>query len=91
MDSSAGDSAQLSGTLADAKIVDLSIRIRISMNTLLSMPVTACAAEPNWSKWGATFMPNRNRLGLESAKKLIFVQQNDPATCKWRDMDVLVE
>jgi hypothetical protein len=31
---------------------------------LLSVCVTACAAERNWSRWGLTFQPNRNRLGL---------------------------
>jgi hypothetical protein len=59
-------------------------------NVLLSMPVTACAAERNWSRWGLTFEPNRNRLGLETAQKLIFVQQNDPATRNKREEDVLV-
>jgi hypothetical protein len=63
-----------------------------AVNVLLSMPVTACAAERNWSKWGATFAPNRNALGLEVAQNMIFVQQNDPATrCSAPDADVLVE
>jgi hypothetical protein len=62
-----------------------------AVNVLLSMPVSACAAERNWSRWGATFVPNRNRLGLEAAQKLIFVQQNDPGTRGEREMDVLVE
>jgi hypothetical protein len=61
-----------------------------AVNSLLSMPVTTCSAERNWSRWGLTFVPNRNRLGLESAQKLIFVQQNDPATLTVRDEDVLV-
>jgi hypothetical protein len=52
--------------------------------------VTACAAERNWSKWGATFVPNRNALGLEKAQDLIFVQQNDPMTRAKRDADTLV-
>jgi hypothetical protein len=47
---------------------------------LMSMPVTACASERNWSKWGLTYVPNRNALGVESAQKLIYVQQNDPST-----------
>jgi hypothetical protein len=45
---------------------------------LISMPVTACASERNWSKWGQTYVPNRNALGVESTQKLIYVQQNDP-------------
>jgi hypothetical protein len=44
-----------------------------AVNVQLSMPVSACAAERNWSKWGATFVPNCNRLGLEPAQELIFV------------------
>jgi hypothetical protein len=60
-------------------------------NVLLSMPVSACAAERNWRKWGATFVPNHNRLGLEPAQKLIFAQQNDPGTHDEREVDVLVE
>jgi hypothetical protein len=47
---------------------------------LLCMPVTSCAAERNWSKWGNTFVPNRNSLGLDAAKDMIYVQQNDPLT-----------
>ena len=68
-----------------------------AVNTLLCAPVTACAAsgEPHfrllWSKWGASFSPDRTKLGLEVAQKMIFVQQNDPATRELRDMDVLVE
>jgi hypothetical protein len=58
---------------------------------VLSMPVSACAGERNWSRWGATFVPNRNRLGLEVAQKLIFVQQNDAGTRGEREIDVLVE
>jgi hypothetical protein len=63
-----------------------------AVNVLLSMPVTACAAERNWIKWGATFVPNRNALGVEVAQKMIFVQQNDLATLgSASDADVLVE
>jgi hypothetical protein len=62
-----------------------------AVNVLLSMPVSACAAERNWSKWGATFVPNRNGLGLELAQKLIFVQQNDAVTRGEREVDVVVE
>jgi hypothetical protein len=62
-----------------------------ALNVLLSMPVAACAAEGNWSKWGATFLPNRDRLGLDTAEKLIFVQQNDPTTRTERRFDILVD
>jgi hypothetical protein len=33
---------------------------------------------------------NRDRLGLETAQKLIFVQQNDPSTSNGKEVDVLV-
>ena len=56
----------------------------------VSLRVTACAAERNWSRWGLTFVPNRNRLGLGQAQKLMFVQQHDPATRDERELDVLV-
>jgi hypothetical protein len=61
-----------------------------AVNVLLSMCVTACAAERNWSHWGLMFVPNRNRLGLGQAQKLIFIQQNDPATRVQREHDELV-
>jgi hypothetical protein len=61
-----------------------------AVSLLLSMCVTACAAERNWSHWGSTFVPNRSRLGLGQAQKLIFIQQNDPATCVEREHDELV-
>jgi hypothetical protein len=64
--------------------------VTCTINVLLSVCVTACAAERNWSCWGLTFVPNGNRLGLDQAQKLIFIQQNDPATCVEREHDELV-
>ena len=61
---------------------------------LLSMPVTACAADRNWSKWGQIFVPKRNNLGREVAEKIIYVQLNDPCTRIPRGiegMDTLVQ
>jgi hypothetical protein len=49
-------------------------------SVLMSMPVTACASERNWSKWGLTYVPNRNALGVASAQKMIYIQQNNPST-----------
>lgn len=49
-------------------------------DALLSMCVTACASERNCSKWGLTYVPNRNALGIDTAQKLIYVPQNNPAT-----------
>lgn len=51
------------------------------------MPVSACAAKRNLSKCG----PHRNILGIEAAEKLIFVQQNDPATYAEREREVMIE
>jgi hAT family C-terminal dimerisation region len=47
---------------------------------LMSLPVTACASERNWSKLALTYVPDSNPLGVESAQKLIHVQQNDLST-----------
>jgi hypothetical protein len=57
---------------------------------LLSMHVTPCSAEPNWSTWGATFVQNRSALGLEKAQDLMFVQQNDPMTRMKREANTFV-
>jgi hypothetical protein len=42
-------------------------------SVLMSMPVTVCASERNWSKWGLTYVPNRNALGVASAQKVIYL------------------
>jgi hypothetical protein len=49
----------------------------LAANVLLAMPVTACSAERNWSKFGLLFVANLNALGLSAAQSLVFVQQND--------------
>ena len=58
---------------------------------LMRMPVTACASERNWSRWGLLFTPNRNLLGLDQASKLVFIQSNDPMTRVGRGYDAFVE
>jgi hypothetical protein len=62
-----------------------------AVKMLLSMPVSACAAERKWSQWGASFVPIRIRLGLEPAQTLMFVQQNDVGTRDECEVDVLVQ
>jgi hypothetical protein len=60
---------------------------------LLCMPVTSCAAERNWSKWGNTPVPIRNSLGLDAAMDMFYVQQNDLLTrlnLKSGDKDTVV-
>ena len=43
---------------------------------LLSLHASSCSAERNWSAWGGTFVPQRNRLGHAVAEKMIFVKGN---------------
>ncbi len=43
---------------------------------LLSMHVTTCASERDWSLWGNVYVKARNRLALEKAERLIFVKGN---------------
>jgi hypothetical protein len=43
---------------------------------LLSMHVTTCASERNWSLWGRTYVKGRSKLEVEKAAKLIYVKGN---------------
>jgi hypothetical protein len=43
---------------------------------VLCMHATSCASERNWSTWGWTYAPRRNRLEVSTAEKLIYVQRN---------------
>ncbi|KAJ9505751.1 hypothetical protein QJQ45_029258, partial [Haematococcus lacustris] len=43
---------------------------------LLAVHVTSAASERNWSAWGRLYTAARNRLGMERAKKLIFIKAN---------------
>ncbi|KAJ9522027.1 hypothetical protein QJQ45_005081 [Haematococcus lacustris] len=48
---------------------------------LLSVHVSTCAAERNWSAWGGTFADaHRNTLSIEKAEELVFIQANDELT-----------
>ena len=44
---------------------------------VMSMPVTACASERNWSQWGQVYVKARSNLGLERASDIIYIKQND--------------
>lgn len=48
---------------------------------MLSMQVTACAAEHNWSKWGLMYQKNRSRLGMLRAQQMIFLNENHGFRC----------
>ncbi|KAJ9534756.1 hypothetical protein QJQ45_013119 [Haematococcus lacustris] len=43
---------------------------------LLAVHVTSAASKRNWSAWGRLYTAARNRLGMERAKKLIFIKAN---------------
>ena len=43
---------------------------------LLSLHASSCSAERNWSAWGRTFVPLRNRLSHAVAEKMIFIKGN---------------
>ena len=44
---------------------------------VMSMPVTACASERNWTEWGQVYVKARSNLGLQRASDLIYIKQND--------------
>ncbi|KAJ9532105.1 hypothetical protein QJQ45_003826 [Haematococcus lacustris] len=47
----------------------------------LSVHVSTCAAERNWSACGWTFADtHRNTLSIEKAEELVFIQANDELT-----------
>lgn len=43
---------------------------------LLSMHVTTCSSERNWSIWGKVYTKDRNRLGLSLGEKIVFIRGN---------------
>ena len=45
-------------------------------NRLLSMHVTSCSSERNWSLWGRVFTAARNRLGKERGEMMIYIRGN---------------
>jgi hypothetical protein len=59
---------------------------------LLSVHVTSAAAERNWSAWGRIYSNNRNRLGLETARKMVFINFSDDSELGGeRDHEVALE
>jgi hypothetical protein len=50
--------------------------IAAAAGRLLTMPVTTCAAERNWSVWGQVYTKLRNRLGLERGEMIVFIRHN---------------
>ena len=44
---------------------------------VMSMPVTACASQRNWTEWGQVYVKARTNLGLARASDLIYINQND--------------
>ncbi|KAJ9511827.1 hypothetical protein QJQ45_004382 [Haematococcus lacustris] len=55
---------------------------------LLSVHVSTCASERNWSAWGRLFDdPRRSGLDMASAEKLIFIQTNDELAANYDSVD----
>jgi hypothetical protein len=57
---------------------------------LLPRHATSCSTERNWSQWGLTYTPLRNRLGVEKAEKLIFIAGNKNAGKQKAEVEVTV-
>jgi hypothetical protein len=57
---------------------------------LLPRHATSCSTERNWSQWGLTYTPLRNRLGVEKAEKMIFIAGNKNAGQKKAEVQVTV-
>ena len=58
---------------------------------LLSMHVTTCASERNWSIWGKVFSKDRNRLGLTLGEQIVFIRGNLKGGCSDSDEVVLAD
>lgn len=43
---------------------------------LLSMHLTSCSAERNWSAWGLAYQKARASMAIERAEKLIYIKTN---------------
>ncbi|KAJ9506913.1 hypothetical protein QJQ45_002477 [Haematococcus lacustris] len=57
---------------------------------VLSAHVTTAAAERNWSVFGQIFSKTRNRLTLESAKKIAYIRGNSNVGMKGVDEEVVL-
>ena len=51
--------------------------LAVVASTVLSMPVTSCAAERNWTSWGQVYVKTRSNLGLQRVQDVIYVKAND--------------
>ena len=61
---------------------------------LLSVHVTSAAAERNWSAWGRIYTNIRNRLGIDTARKMVYIKANfddDSEDENDRDLEVTLE
>jgi hypothetical protein len=58
---------------------------------LLSMHVTTCAAERNWSVFGNVFSKARSRLAVSRAEKLVFIKANMGAQYNEGDSEILLD
>jgi hypothetical protein len=58
---------------------------------LLSMHVSTCASECNWSIWGKEFSKDRNRLGSTLGEQIVFICGNLKGGCSDSDDVVLAD
>jgi hypothetical protein len=65
--------------------------LAVAARRLLPRHATSCAPERNWSQWGLTYTPLRNKLGVEKAEKLIFIAGNKNAMEKKPEVEVNVQ
>ncbi|KAJ9525866.1 hypothetical protein QJQ45_009262 [Haematococcus lacustris] len=66
------DSSLLNGDL-DKRYEEVNSLVKLKVDRLDASGVTF---ERNWSAWGRLYTAARNRLGMERAKKLIFIKAN---------------
>jgi hypothetical protein len=58
---------------------------------LLSMHVTTCASERNWSIWGKVYTKDRSRLGLSLGEQIVYIRGNLAGGCSNSEDVVLAE
>ena len=65
--------------------------LAVVASTVLSMPVTSCAAERNLTNWGQVYVKTHSNLGLRRVQDLVYVKANDTlAKARQQTVDDLV-
>ncbi|KAJ9515586.1 hypothetical protein QJQ45_021733 [Haematococcus lacustris] len=69
------------------KLVCLLCGLQLSLR-LLSVHVSTCASERNWSAWGRLYADAlRSCMDMATAEKLIFIQTNDEVAANYDNID----